>query len=330
MGYRVAILGATGAVGGELLKLIDERSFPADSILLLASARSKGREVQLGGKTLTVEELTHDSFVGVDLVLSSASTTISKEYVPSAVRAGAVVVDNTSAFRMDPDVPLVIPEVNGRELSRHKGIIANPNCVAMILCVALNPLYRAFGVRRVAATTYQAASGAGKRAMDELLEETQAFIEGRQYTRTVIPHPYAFNFFVHNTPMNEHGYVGEEWKVINETRKILDDPGLRINATCIRVPVLRAHGIALNVQFDRQVTPEEALRVFGSAPGVAVVEDPEHGRFPMPVEASGRDEVFVGRVRRDLSQDNALDIWVVGDQIRKGAALNAIQIAEAL
>ena len=330
MGHRVAILGATGAVGTELIELLEERSFPADSLRLLASSRSKGRKLKYKGKELAVEELGHNSFQGVDLVLSSASASISGEFVPFAVKAGAVVVDNTARYRMDPNVPLVIPEINPEKIDANSGIIANPNCSTIIMAVPLYPLHRAFGVKRVFAATYQAASGAGKRAMDELKEETVAVLDDRDYQRTVIPHQYAFNLFVHNSELLEGDYVKEEQKMIDETRKIFGEPGFCINAVCIRVPVLRAHSEALNIEFEREVSPADAYAVLEKAAGVEILEDRAANRWPMPVDASGRDPVYVGRIRKDVSQPNTLDLWVVGDQIRKGAALNAVQIAERL
>jgi len=328
VGYKVAVLGATGAVGSELLTLLEERDFPVDSLRLLASARSRGKKIRFKGEDLVVEELTHGSFRGIEIVLSSAGGSISREFVPSAVQCEAVVVDNTSYFRMKEDVPLVIPEINPEMIAKHCGIIANPNCSTIIMALPAYPLHRAFGIRRIFAATYQAASGAGRQVMVELEEETRAVLDGKPYERTVIPHPYAFNLFIHNSRLHENGYVEEEKKMIHETRKIFREPELRVNATCVRVPVMRAHSEALNIQFDRDVSPEEAYEVLRKAPGVQIDEDRDAGRWPMPVDASGKDPVFVGRIRRDVSQPNTLDLWVVGDQIRKGAALNAIQIAE--
>jgi len=288
-----------------------------------------------------VQELRHDSFEGIDLVLSSAGGSISKEYMPSAVKAGAVVVDNTSYFRMNPEVPLVVPEINPQEIKKHKGIIANPNCSTIIMLLPLFPLYKAFGVERVQACTYQAASGAGATAMEELRLECAALAEGKAFNRTVIPHQYAFNLFPHNSPYNDGspeksavhsptGYCEEEWKMIAETHKIFGDSSLRVNATCVRVPVLRAHSEALNIRFSKKVSITDIYNVLRTAPGVEILEEPSKNRWPMPIDASGRDPVLVGRVRVDQSQDNAFDMWVVGDQIRKGAALNAVQIAELL
>ena len=330
MGIKVAIMGATGAVGTELLGILAERKFPVGELRLLASARSAGKTLTYQGESIRIEELTHDSFKGIDLVLASAGGKISKEFAPSAVKAGAVVVDNTSHFRMHEDVPLVVPEVNPEDIARHKGIIANPNCSTIIMALPLFPLHRKFGVKRVVAATYQAASGAGAVAMDELVRETQAQIEGEEFKRSVIPHPYAFNLFPHNSPMTESGYCEEEIKMVKETRKIFHDDAIRVTATCVRVPVLRAHSEALNLEFSRDVSPEEAYEVLRGAEGVEVMEDRANNRWPMPLDASGKDPVLVGRIRRDQSQPDTLDLWVVGDQIRKGAALNAVQIAEKL
>lgn len=341
MSRNVAIVGATGAVGQELLSLLAERKFPMKSLKLLASKRSAGKKVTYEGTELTIEELTHDSFKGIDLVLSSAGGSISKEFMPSAVKAGAVVVDNTSYYRMDPEVPLVVPEVNPQDIQKHKGIIANPNCSTIIMLLPLFPLHKAFGVERVQACTYQAASGAGAVAMDELREECVALGQGQSYTRSVIPHQYAYNLFPHNAPFNDGseatakvkapvGYCEEEWKMVAETHKIFNDNSLRVNATCVRVPVLRAHSEALNIRFSKKTTVQEIYDVLRNAPGVQILEDSAQNRWPMPIDASGKDPVLVGRIRKDQSQENTFDIWVVGDQIRKGAALNAVQIAELL
>ncbi len=330
MGYKVAVLGATGAVGSELLKLLEERDFPVDTLTLLASSRSKGKKISFNGDELTVREVSHGSFKGIEIVLSSAGGSISKEFVPSAVKSGAVVVDNTSYFRMHDDVPLVIPEVNGRRAKENNGIIANPNCSTIIMALPAYPLHKVFGIKRIFVATYQAASGAGMRAMTELEEETRAVLDGRPFERTVIPFPYAFNLFIHNSALQDNGYVLEEKKMIEETRKIFEEPQFCANAVCVRVPVLRAHSEALNIEFDRDVSVEEAYEVLRKAPGVEILEDREKNRWPMPLDASGKDPVYVGRIRKDVSQPKTLDVWVVGDQIRKGAALNALQIAEVL
>ncbi|MDR2554676.1 MAG: aspartate-semialdehyde dehydrogenase [Fibromonadaceae bacterium] len=338
---NVAIAGATGAVGQELLSILAERNFPIKSLKLLASSRSAGRKIKFKGEDITVQELRHDSFDGVDLVLSSAGGSISKEYMPSAVKAGAVVVDNTSYFRMNPEVPLVVPEINPQEIKKHKGIIANPNCSTIIMLVPLFPLYKAFGIERVQACTYQASSGAGATAMEELRLECAALAEGKTFKRTVIPHQYAFNLFPHNSSYNDGspdksavhaptGYCEEEWKMIAETHKIFGDSSLRVNATCVRVPVLRAHSEALNIRFSKKVSISDIYGILREAPGVEILEEPSKNRWPMPIDASGKDPVLVGRIRVDQSQENTFDMWVVGDQIRKGAALNAVQIAELL
>ena len=329
----VAIVGATGAVGVELLRCLETRGFPLRGLRLLASARSVGRTLPFKGEAIAVEELTEASFEGVDLALFSAGSGISKRYAAAAVRAGAVVVDNSSAFRMDPEVPLVVPEVNGAALASHRGIIANPNCVAAIATVALAPLHRAHPIRRLTAATYQAASGAGAAAMEELRESTAAYLRGEAYTPKVLPHPYAFNLFSHNADVDpDSGYNGEELKVVAETRRILGADELPIGITCIRVPVLRAHAIALNVEFNEVVTPEEARAILAAAPGLRLVDDRAANHFPMPSEASGQDDVLVGRIRRDLGDPSgrSLALFVVGDQLLKGAALNAVQIAEML
>lgn len=330
MSKNIAIIGATGAVGQELLELLDERNFPINELRLLASARSAGKIIEFRGQPITVQELTHDSFEGIDIVLSSAGGSISKEFAPSAVKAGAIVVDNTSHFRMTEGVPLVIPEINPEEIQNHQGIIANPNCSTIIMLLPIFPLHKAFGIKRVYAATYQAASGAGALAMQELEEETQASLNNESYTNTVINQPYAFNLFPHNSPMGENGYVEEEMKMINETRKIFKEPDFRCTATCVRVPVMRAHSEALNVEFYQNVEIEDAYEILRKSPGVQVFEDRPKNLWATPLDVSGKDPVYVGRLRKDVSLANSLDLWVVGDQVRKGAALNAIQIAELL
>jgi len=327
---RLAIVGATGAVGQEMLRVLEKRNFPLASIRCFASPRSAGKSVLFRGVQIPVEPLGPDSFQNIDLALFSAGKKVSFAYAPQAVAAGAVVVDNSSAFRMNSDVPLVVPEINPEAVRSHKGIVSCPNCIAAIILMALAPLHRRFQIRRFVAATYQAASGAGAIAMQELEEETRAVLEKRPFQRTVMPHPYAFNLFTHNAPMTESGYNEEELKVVEEAHKILGDDSVRIAVTCVRVPVLRAHSIALNVEFVQEPLVAEAKEILSKAPGVIVMEDWEKNRFPMPLDASGQDEVFVGRIRKDLSQPNTLDLWVVGDQLLKGAALNTIQIAETL
>ncbi len=329
----VAVVGATGAVGVELLRCLEARNFPVRSLKLLASERSAGKTMEFRGETLTVEALTEASFEGVNIALFSAGSGISKKFAPVAVAAGAVVVDNSSAFRMDPAVPLVVPEVNAAALSGHSGIIANPNCVAAIAVVALAPLHRAHPIRRLTAATYQAASGAGAAAMAELEESTAAYLRGEAYEPKVLPFPYAFNLFSHNAAMDPvTGYNGEEQKVVAETRRILGAAELPIGITCIRVPVLRAHAMALTVEFDEVVAPEEARALLEAAPGLRLVDDRAANHFPMPSEASGQDDVLVGRIRTDLGDPSgrSLALFVAGDQLLKGAALNAVQIAERL
>ncbi|MBN8217025.1 MAG: aspartate-semialdehyde dehydrogenase [Spirochaetes bacterium] len=327
---HVAIMGATGAVGTELLEILAERRFPLASLKLLASAKSAGKRLPFKGEQLPVEELTHDSFKGVDIVLASAGGKISATYAPSAVKAGAVVVDNTSHYRMDPTVPLVVPEINPQAIAKHKGIIANPNCSTIIFLMPVFPIWKKFGLKRAVVSTYQAASGAGQTAMNELCDETRAHLDGKPFARTVIPHPYAFNLFPHNSPMTDNGYCEEEIKMTKESRKILGADGLRITAMCVRVPVLRAHSESINLELEKKASVEELYAALKGVPGVQIMEDRAKNRWPMPLDASGKDDVLVGRIRKDLSQENTFDLWVVGDQIRKGAALNAVQIAEIL
>jgi len=327
---RVAILGATGAVGTELLELLQNRNFPIADLKLLASPRSAGRTVSFQGEDLPVEAVSEKSFDNVDLVLASAGGGTSKAWAPKAVEKGAVVIDNSSAFRMNPDVPLVVPEVNPDAAANHQGIIANPNCTTILMAVAVWPLHQVQPVQRIVAATYQSASGAGMRAMEEVKAQAQAILNGQTPQTESFPYPLAFNLFPHNTPMNEQGYCEEEMKMLNETRKIFNAPQLRISATCVRVPVLRAHSEAINLEFAEPMPVSKAREVLAKAPGVRVVEDWQANYFPMPIDATGRDEVLVGRIRQDLSHPCGLELWLCGDQIRKGAALNAVQIAELL
>ncbi|MCZ6748105.1 MAG: aspartate-semialdehyde dehydrogenase [SAR324 cluster bacterium] len=329
-GKHVAVVGATGAVGREMLAVLQKRRFPVREVTLLASARSAGKRLRFGEESLPVRELTLESFGGIDIALFSAGGARSREFAPAAVEAGAVVIDNSSAFRMDPGVPLVVPEINPEAVRQHQGIIANPNCSTIAMVVPLYPLHRAFGVKRVVASTYQAASGAGAAAMAELVEETRAQLEERPFQREIFAQQYAFNLFPHDSPLDDDGYCEEELKMVRETHKIFGDASLAIHATCIRVPVLRAHSEALNIEFSRDVSPEEAYRVLSEAPGVEIHEARDENRWATPIDASGRDPVLVGRIRRDRSQPNTLDLWVVADQLLKGAALNAVQIAELL
>ncbi|MEO8062450.1 MAG: aspartate-semialdehyde dehydrogenase [Pseudomonadota bacterium] len=329
----VAIAGATGAVGVELMQCLEQRKFPLTELRLLASARSAGKTMKFRGGDLAVQELTDQSLEGVDIALFSAGGAQSKRFAPIAVKAGAIVVDNSSAFRMDANTPLVVPEINAAALANHNGIIANPNCVAIVAATPLWPLHQKRRINRITMSTYQAASGAGAAAMEELSESTRAHLEGRPFTPKVLPHPYAFNVFSHNTRVDpETGYNEEETKVMQETRKIFGEPNLRITATCVRVPVLRAHCIALNIELEAPLSVAEAREILSHAPGVRVVDELERNYFPMPVDASGKDEVLVGRIRKDVSDPTGctLALFVAGDQLRKGAALNAVQIAERL
>ena len=331
--YRVAIAGATGAVGVEFLRLLEERHFSISKLLLLASARSAGKTMRFDGRDVPVEELTENSFENVDIAFFSAGGSISKKYAPIAARAGAVVVDNSSAFRMDPKVPLVIPEINPEAIAAHDGIIANPNCSTIIAIVPLWPIHRKNRIKRLIAATYQAASGAGAAAMEELRESTRAHLEDREYANTVLPHPYAFNLFSHNSKIDPAtGYNEEETKMVQETKKIFGDAEIRISATCVRVPVLRAHSEALTIECERPITPAEVREILASAPGVKLIDDPAKNYFPMPKDASGQGDVLVGRIRQDTSDPSGKSIamFVAGDQLLKGAALNAVQIAEVM
>lgn len=328
--YRVAILGATGAVGAELLELLHSRNFPLAELKLLASERSAGSKLPFGGEMLTVEAVEARSFDNVDLVLASAGGSTSKFWAPKAVAAGAVVIDNSSAFRMDATVPLVVPEVNPEAVVSHRGIIANPNCTTILMAVAVWPLHKVRPVKRIVVATYQSASGAGARAMEEMKAQARAILAGETPKTDIFPYPLAFNLFPHNTPINDLGYCEEEMKMVNETRKIFGTDEIKISATCIRVPVLRAHSEAINLEFAEPFSAIEAREILKQAKGVKLVEDWQANYFPMPAEASGKDEVLVGRIRQDISHPCGLEMWLSGDQIRKGAALNAVQIAELL
>ncbi len=336
----IAIVGSTGAVGQEFLALLAERSFPHAELRLLASARSAGKTETFNGKTLTVQELTESSFQGVDIALFSAGGSISKAYAPIAVNAGAVVIDNSSAFRMTEGVPLIVPEVNPEHMADVKlgtgSIIANPNCSTIIMLMAVTPIHRAVGVKRIVASTYQAASGAGAAAMEELLQQTREVVDpagdGTAKTTDIFGFQYALNLFSHNSPMQPNGYNQEEMKMVHETHKMWGSSDTAITTTCIRVPVMRAHAESINLTLDRPLTESQARELIANAPGVSLLDDRDQNRFPTPLDASGKDDVLVGRIRRDISQPDGhgLDLFVCGDQIRKGAALNAVQIAEQL
>ena len=327
---NVAVLGASGAVGQELLLLLEERRFPVGELKLLASARSAGQTQTWNGRTLTVEEVSAQSFEGVDLVLASAGGSVSKQWREAITAAGAVMVDNSSAFRMEEGVPLVVPEVNPDAAFAHKGVIANPNCTTILLTLALAPLAAKRAMRRVVVSTYQSASGAGARAMEELKNLSQTVLDGGTPKGEVLPYSLAFNLFLHNSPLQANSYCEEEMKMVNETRKIMGLPDLRFTATCVRVPVLRAHSEAVNIEFESPFPVDEARELLAAAPGVELIDDPAANRFPMPTDVTGRDPVAIGRIRQDISDANALELWLCGDQIRKGAALNAVQIAELL
>ncbi|MDD5671307.1 MAG: aspartate-semialdehyde dehydrogenase [Candidatus Omnitrophica bacterium] len=327
---NVAILGVTGAVGQEFMQLLEERNFPVAELTLLASARSVGKKIKFRGKEIAIREATPDSFKGIDIVLSSAGGSVSKQLVPHAVKAGAVVVDNTSAFRMVPDVPLVIPEINTEDIRKHKGIIANPNCSTIIALVPIFPIHRAAKIRRLVAATYQAASGAGAKAMAELEKQAMEILEKKKPTLSVFPHQIAFNLFSHNSAIDATGYCEEEIKMVRETKKIFHDDQIKVVATCVRVPVFRAHSEALYLELEKKLEVEEIRKLLSKAQGVRLIDDRQKNYFPMPIDASGKDDVLVGRIREDDTVSNGVALFVSGDQIRKGAALNAIQIAEIL
>jgi aspartate-semialdehyde dehydrogenase len=324
----VAVLGATGAAGSTTLRILEERKFPVRALRLYASPRSVGKRVTFRGESLPVEPVSVESFRGVDLCFFSAGAAQSREYAPLAVRAGAVVIDKSSAFRLDPDVPLVVPEVNGRAARLHRGILASPNCTTIVTVMPLAPLHRAARLRRVVATSYQAVSGAGVGGVEELRQQTLAWARGEAIVPRHFPHQIAFNVIPHIDRFGEGGYTGEEWKLINETRKILECPGLPIAPTTVRVPVFTAHSVAINAETELPVTADRARELFASFPGLRVWDDPAQARYPMPVSVEGQDDCIVGRIREDVSHGSALNFWVVGDQLRKGAATNAVQIAE--
>jgi aspartate-semialdehyde dehydrogenase len=332
MGCDLAIAGVTGAVGQEFLKILEQRHFPFGSLRVLASSRSAGKKIEFKGKEYIVEELTKNSFDRIDIALFSAGGDRSKEFAPIAAQAGAVVVDNSSAFRMDPEVPLVIPEINPQKIAEHKGIIANPNCSTIIGIVPVWPLHKANPVKRMVVSTYQAASGAGMSAMLELENQTREILDGKTPTMKVFPYQIAFNCFSHNSALGPNGYNQEEMKMVNETRKIFDCPDIAITCTCIRIPVLRTHCESINLEFKDPITPDQVRDLLSTAPGVSVLDDRKNNRFPMPIDATDKDNIFVGRIRQDESipENRGINLWVAGDQLRKGAALNAVQIAEKL
>jgi aspartate-semialdehyde dehydrogenase len=332
-GYNIAVVGATGAVGVEMIETLEKRGFPVNTLRLFASERSVGKKMKYKGTDVAIELLEADIFQGIDFALFSAGASRSKEFAHGAAKQGAVVIDNSSAFRMDPDVPLVVPEVNPGDAKLHKGIIANPNCSTAILLVALYPLHKANPVKRVVVATYQAASGAGAKAMQELEEQTAQFLRGEKNIKPeALPQRIAFNLFPHVDVFLDNGYTKEEMKFVNESRKIMHHPTLMISATCVRVPVLRAHSESVNIEFERPITPTEARAILSKAPGLKVVDDLANKKYPMPIDASGMYDCLVGRIRQDVSRDDGkgIELFVSGDQLLKGAALNAVQIAELL
>ena len=335
---HVAIVGATGAVGAEMIRCLEERNYPVGELTLLASARSAGKKLKFKGEDIAIKELTKDSFKGIDVALFSAGGDISRNFARAAVDAGAVVVDNSSAFRMDDTCPLVVPEVNGDDVKKHQGIIANPNCTTAISLMALYPLHKAFGVKRVFASSYQAVSGTGAQAIEELAKQAREWAEqARAWDAakldskpTVYPHQIAFNVLPHVDSFLENGYTKEEMKMENEGRKIMHHPGFKASVTCVRVPVFRAHSIAISAEFEKPVSVEAARAVLSGAPGLDIIDDPSMKLYPLPLDIAGKDNCAVGRLRMDCAMDNGLAFWVVGDQLLKGAALNAVQIAECL
>lgn len=328
--YHVAIAGATGAVGLEMLKVLERRKFPVAKLTLLASARSAGKSLYFKGEPQIVQELTENSFAGVDIALFSAGASISTKYIPHAVAAGAVVVDNSSAFRMDPKVPLVVPEINGDDIRLNSGIIANPNCTTAITMMALYPLHAAFGVKRVFVSTYQAVSGTGAQAIKELQSQVCDIVADRSITKQVYPHQIAFNVLPQVDSFLESGYTKEEMKMQNEGRRIMHHPEFKASVTCVRVPVYRAHAVAISAEFEKPIDPASARAVLEKAPGLRVVDDPAKSEYPLPLTCAEKDDCEVGRIRQDCAMENGLAFWVVGDQLLKGAALNAVQIAELI
>ena len=327
---HVAVVGATGAVGIEMIKTLEKRSFPVGKLTLLASARSVGKKLSFRGQPVQVQELKKDSFNGIDIALFSAGGSISKEFAPLAAKAGCVVIDNSSAFRMDSSVPLVIPEINADDARKHEGIIANPNCTTAITLMALYPLHKAFFVKRIFASSYQAVSGTGAKAIEELKNQVDDIVSGKPITKEVYPHQIAFNVLPHVDSFLPNGYTKEEMKMENEGRKIMHHPGFRASVTCVRVPVYRAHSVAVSAEFDRPVTVEDAREVLKNAPGLDLVDEPAKNEYPLPLYVAERYNCQVGRIRKDCALDNGLCFWVAGDQLLKGAALNAVQIAELL
>ncbi|MDI6865447.1 aspartate-semialdehyde dehydrogenase [Thermodesulfovibrio yellowstonii] len=328
--YVVAVVGATGAVGNEMIAVLEERDFPVETLRLFASERSEGVLLKFKGQDIPVETLKEDCFNGIDIALFPAGAERSKIWAPVAAKSGCVVVDNSSQWRMDPEVPLVVPEVNPHDLKWHKGIIANPNCSTIQMVVALKPIHDVAKIKRVVVTTFQAVSGTGKKAMDELLQQTVALLNFKDIEIKVYPHQIAFNVLPHIDKFLENGYTKEEMKMVNETKKIMGDPSIRVTATTVRVPVFRGHSESVNIETEKKITAQEVRELLSKSPGIVVIDNPEKNEYPLPIYASGKDEVFVGRIREDESIENGINMWVVSDNLRKGAALNAVQIAEEL
>ncbi|MFZ3121774.1 MAG: aspartate-semialdehyde dehydrogenase [Thermodesulfovibrionales bacterium] len=328
--YIVAVVGATGAVGNEMISTLEQRNFPVEKLRLFASERSEGKKLEFQGNEIPVTALTESSFKGIDIALFSAGAERSKIWAPVAAKSGCVVVDNSSQWRMDPEVPLVVPEVNSHDLKWHKGIIANPNCSTIQMVVVLKPIHDAAKIKRVVVTTFQSVSGTGKKAMDELLQQTTDILNFKEAKCNVYPHQIAFNVLPHIDKFLENGYTKEEMKMVNETRKIMGDDSIRLTATAVRVPVFRCHSESLNIETEKKITPNEVRAVLSKAPGIVVFDAPEKNIYPLPVDVAGKDETYVGRIRADESIDNGINMWIVADNLRKGAALNAVQIAEKL
>jgi len=328
--YVVAVVGATGAVGREMIEILEERNFPVAELIPLASERSEGERVEFNGKKLVIRSLTRDAFKGVDIALFSAGAERSLEFAPAAVKSGAVVIDNSSAFRMDPKVPLVVPEVNAHAIAGHSGIIANPNCSTIGMVVALKPIHDAVKIKRVVVTTFQSVSGTGKNAIDELASQTVALLNFRDIEKKVYPHQIAFNCLPHIDVFLDNGYTREEMKMVNETRKIMEDDSIRVTATTVRVPVFRCHSESVNIETEKNISANEARAILSGAPGIIVYDDPKKNLYPLAIDVAGKDEIYVGRIREDESIPNGINMWIVSDNLRKGAALNAVQIAERL
>ncbi|MCD6575399.1 aspartate-semialdehyde dehydrogenase [Candidatus Aerophobetes bacterium] len=329
-GYNLAIVGATGAVGEEMFKTLSQREFPVKSLRAFASKRSEGKTIEFKGEKIKVENLASASFENIDIALFSAGASISREFSPQFARKGAVVIDNSSAFRMEKDVPLVVPEVNPHSVEKHRGIIANPNCSTIQLVVAINPLHKRARIKRMVISTFQSVSGTGREAIIELRTQTEDFLNGRQLTSQVYPHQIAFNLLPHIGSFLSSGYTEEEMKLVNETRKIMEDDSIKVNATCVRVPVFISHSETVTLETEKPLSVEEVRQILSNSQGVIVEDNPEKNIYPLPVNAAGKDEVFVGRIRKDESAQNSISMWIVADNLRKGAALNAVQIAELL